>query len=261
MQSPSNARRRRLLCQEREGSLHTEMTTYSLIQAITSYCTGVESFAAWYETEQGEPLPEDYITSISPRRLSLAFGVSSPFECTTPSLTHLHIYDPLRLGVEHRIDWKALVQFCPKLTHILLDVDSEHVEDWDDELLGEVTVNRFRDILHVVPPTFKALIFEVLESKNDSWVNDVRREDEYSGLALMSQAEGFDVAAANLVHVISDNQFVFIVPNSRFAYVSGLVSYEYTHYPLVDWFYRVDGRLDAFEMADRHLSAMEEEGL
>ncbi|KAF8869652.1 hypothetical protein CPB85DRAFT_1446736 [Mucidula mucida] len=144
-----------------------------------------------------------------PRRLSLAFGVSSPFECTTPSLTHLHIYDPLRLGVEHRIDWKALVQFCPKLTHILLDVDSEHVEDWDDELLGEVTVNRFRDILHVVPPTFKALIFEVLESKNDSWVNDVRREDEYSGLALMSQAEGFDVAAANLVHVISDNQFVF----------------------------------------------------
>ncbi|KAF8877398.1 hypothetical protein CPB85DRAFT_484515 [Mucidula mucida] len=80
-------------------------------------------------------------------------------------------------------------------------------------------------------PPFHQILESGIATANDEGLD----EDYVRSPGRLGQAEGFDIAAANLINALSDRRFVFVIPNNCFVYISGLVSYEHPHDPLLDW--------------------------
>ncbi len=94
----------------------------------------------------------------------------------------------------------------------------------------------FHWIMDAAPPSFKALMLELAGNEEDTGGGGVARE---------------------LMEMVSDERFVLLLPEHRFAHVKGVACHTRTRDPIRDWGYRVSGELDAFEMADCHLAKVE----
>ncbi|KAF9025455.1 hypothetical protein BDZ89DRAFT_1068330, partial [Hymenopellis radicata] len=151
------------LCSERESTLHTREHKLS--------CHRIHTHALHWSRSIGGVVLHGRWNTIS-REPSWVHERQTPLACRRglPSssrlyLSQCHASKPAaRPSVEDWIDWEDLFRCCPYLTHILFDRDGDHAWNWNSELLAEGTVSKFRDVLKAAPPSFKALIFEILES-------------------------------------------------------------------------------------------------
>lgn len=136
------------------------------------------------------------------------------------------------------ISWKSLLCTIGSL-HTTLYMFRRQYEN-SSQFQHPISYCRSRRGRRPAPP-FHQILESGIATANDEGLD----EDYVRSPGRLGQAEGFDIAAANLINALSDRRFVFVIPNNCFVYISGLVSYEHPHDPLLDWGHRVVGELDA----------------
>lgn len=218
-------------------------TSYATIRKLLTYCTAVDVFAPWFfVVDVGDIVyPIKALGSMSVRRLSLLTRLSISIEAIPPTVTHLEL-SYTKFSSCGWTEWGELFRRCPHLTHVHFRAYWKPVDlDGYSICHFESNVSLFQKVLNAAPPAFKALIGEVVMSRND---DDVRWE-------------GAEDVARNIMSTVTDKRFVLILPHYHFAHTKGIVCSASTRHLARDWGYRRSGDLDAFEMADRHLAALE----